>query len=102
MVTHSNTNLPVRSLCTGERTGPAAFSDLWSYVTRNCILTVKYLSIDKPYFAHMPFFDSILNPRFVNDDSAGLQKRLFWLASPLNCHFRNATAAFPILPAPFW
>jgi hypothetical protein len=32
MVTHSNTNLPVRSLCTGERTGPAAFSDLWSYV----------------------------------------------------------------------
>jgi hypothetical protein len=42
MVTHSNTNLPVRSLCTGERTGPAAFSDLWSYVQGNRILAPKY------------------------------------------------------------
>src|ERR1700744_6483315 len=40
MVTHSNTNLPVRSLCTGERTGPAAFSDLWSYVAEIRVIEI--------------------------------------------------------------
>jgi hypothetical protein len=100
MVTHSNTNLPVRSLCTGERTGPAAFSDLWSYVPDNSFDTIKYQE-DK-YFQHIPFFDSILNPNFVKEDSAALQNWDFRLASPLNYHFRNAVAALPILPAPFW
>ncbi|OCK99584.1 hypothetical protein K441DRAFT_535988, partial [Cenococcum geophilum 1.58] len=32
VVTHLTTNLPVDGLCTGERTGPAVFHHLWSYV----------------------------------------------------------------------
>jgi hypothetical protein len=33
VVTDPTTSLALHGLCTGERTGPSAFRELWSYVT---------------------------------------------------------------------
>jgi hypothetical protein len=37
MVTHSTTNLPICSLCKGERTGSPVLCNLWSYVKDICL-----------------------------------------------------------------
>jgi hypothetical protein len=48
-------------------------------------------------------FDSIFQPTLTNSESGlGLQNRPFWDLSPLSCHLKNATAAFPIFPPYLW
>ncbi|KAF2195940.1 hypothetical protein GQ43DRAFT_295170, partial [Delitschia confertaspora ATCC 74209] len=45
-VTHRNTNWPVRSLSTADRTGSPIFSYLWSYVLNKTLNSfIKKLSI---------------------------------------------------------
>lgn len=46
VVTDPTTSLALRGLCTGERTGPSAFHELWSYVpiTRSSLVYVWILT----------------------------------------------------------